>query len=129
MASRMAKKLLSGVFAGILLLSASNVTAQSLDGFLDGPLDGLLDGFVDGLFVDVWVYAGVQSSSGTVKLERDPADFCMEAVGDLRDMGFQLKNMMQVRPRLSVLYFESAEDAEVQDAVALFCALIIEPKE
>ena len=65
------------------------------------------------------MYAGVQSSSGKVDLDRDPADFCMQAVGDLRGMGFEFKGATHVEPRLSALYFEKPDDA-----ATLFCALI-----
>lgn len=106
MFNKIAKKLMVGALASVLLFGASNVMAQSLD-----------------LFTDIWVYAGVQSSSGTVTLNRDPADFCLQAVGDLRGMGFEFIAATPLEPRLSALYFQKSDDA-----AALFCALIIRPK-
>jgi hypothetical protein len=100
------QKRLIGAATGCLLLGASNVMADELN-----------------IFEDIWVYAGVQSSSGTVDLDRDPADFCMQAVGDLRGMGFEFKAAMQLEPRISALYFEKPGDA-----ATLFCAQIREPR-
>lgn len=105
MVNAIAKKLTLGALASVLLFGASNVMAQELN-----------------LFEDIWVFAGVQSSSGTVDLDREPTDFCMQAVGDLRNMGFEFKGAMQIEPRVSALYFEKSDDAAV-----LFCVQIREP--
>jgi len=113
MFKEIAKKPMVGALAGFLLVGPSNVMAQSLD-----------------LFVDVWVYAAVQSSSGTVDLDLDAADFCMQRVQSLKGMSFEFKGVTQIKPRLSAFYFEKpATDTTAADSAALFCALITEPKE
>ena len=94
----MIKKLMIGTVAGFLLIGASNVMA----------------------LVDVWVFAGVQSTSGKVQLPYDLADPCMQAVGDLRSLGFEYKGSTQLEPRLIGMYFEKPDDA-----VTLFCALLV----
>ena len=106
MFNKIAKKLMVGALAGILLVGTSNVMADELN-----------------IFEDIWVYAGVQSSSGKVDLDLDPADFCMQGVQSLRGMGFEFKAAIEIEPRLSALYFEKSDDA-----AALFCAQIREPR-
>ena len=106
----MIKKLMSGVLAGALLVGASNVMAEVLD-----------------LFDNIWVIAGVQSSSGQVEKQFEekklgPDDLCMVGVQALRDLGFSFKAKSQVEPKLTAMYFQKPDDAAV-----LFCALILTP--
>ena len=100
----MLKKLMAGAVAGLLLAGASNVMAQ---------------------FVDVWVYAGVQSTSGTVgdtlagePYLLDPADFCIQGVSALRDLGFTFQGATPLEPEISALLYESSDDSAV-----LYCVL------
>ena len=100
----MLKKLMVGALPGVLLLGASNVMA---------------------VVEVVWLYAGVQSASGTVEETLagepyllDPADFCIQGVAALRDLGFTFKGATQLEPEINALLYESSDDS-----AGLFCVI------
>jgi len=66
-----------------------------------------------------WIVLGSTSSSGISYVE---SKICMTAVEELRLRGFHFRDMSQVRPNISVLYFQ-----KLDDTVSLFCEAILHP--
>ena len=90
----MLSKTLMGAVAAFLLLGASNASARDFD-------------------VDVYRFVGVQ---GDVELTVDRFDFCSDAIDQLRELSFELKEGVPIGLRRTALFFENSSDS-----VILFC--------
>ena len=74
--------------AAFLLIGASNTTACCTENFQG------------------WVVVGSTSSSGISHVQ---SKVCLKAVEELRLRGFRFRDISQVRPNISVLYFQTSE--------------------
>jgi hypothetical protein len=92
--------------AGFLLLGASDARACCIEVF------------------EAWIVLGVDSSSGDFQFGTQPVR-CMEGVAILRQKGFRLRDISQVRSNISLLYFEQPFFIPEHDSVSLICYAII----